>query len=195
MSQPPNTRSSRLGQRHEVLDQRGTPFGAFPETDGSHLRQRPNRTCQLLSNREGSGNRGGADGAQSNEQNTDFPAGRGNRQTRSHGAKLYHSGFGGLPRMAGWFRKGLSRHHTAIAMIGSKAGDQVLVVGASDPGDGRRGRVGHGTQRRDHRVRSGRERARASGSGRTRGRRTRRVRDGARRRHCLPRMSRRTWWC
>ena len=35
--------------------------------------------------------------------------------------------------MAGWFRKGLSRHHTAIAMIGSKSGDQVLVVGASDP--------------------------------------------------------------
>jgi ubiquinone/menaquinone biosynthesis C-methylase UbiE len=35
--------------------------------------------------------------------------------------------------MAGWFRKGLSRHHTAIAMIGPKAGDQVLVVGASDP--------------------------------------------------------------
>jgi ubiquinone/menaquinone biosynthesis C-methylase UbiE len=35
--------------------------------------------------------------------------------------------------MAGWFRKGLSRHHTAIAMIGSKPGDQVLVVGASDP--------------------------------------------------------------
>jgi ubiquinone/menaquinone biosynthesis C-methylase UbiE len=35
--------------------------------------------------------------------------------------------------MAGWFRKGLSRHHTAIAMIGSKPGDQVLVVGGSDP--------------------------------------------------------------
>jgi ubiquinone/menaquinone biosynthesis C-methylase UbiE len=35
--------------------------------------------------------------------------------------------------MAGWFRKGLSRHQTAIAMIGAKAGDQVLVVGASDP--------------------------------------------------------------
>jgi ubiquinone/menaquinone biosynthesis C-methylase UbiE len=35
--------------------------------------------------------------------------------------------------MAGWFRKGLSRHHTAIAMIGSRAGDQVLVIGASDP--------------------------------------------------------------
>lgn len=35
--------------------------------------------------------------------------------------------------MAGWFRKGFSRHHTAIAMIGSKAGDQVLVVGANDP--------------------------------------------------------------
>lgn len=34
--------------------------------------------------------------------------------------------------MAGWFRKGLSRHHTAIAMIGPKPGDQVLVVGASD---------------------------------------------------------------
>ena len=35
--------------------------------------------------------------------------------------------------MAGWFRRGLSRHHTAIAMIGAKAGDQVLVIGASDP--------------------------------------------------------------
>lgn len=35
--------------------------------------------------------------------------------------------------MAGWFRKGLSRHHTAVAMIGAKAGDQVIVVGASDP--------------------------------------------------------------
>jgi ubiquinone/menaquinone biosynthesis C-methylase UbiE len=35
--------------------------------------------------------------------------------------------------MAAWFRKGLSRHHTAIAMIGPKPGDQVLVVGASDP--------------------------------------------------------------
>jgi len=34
--------------------------------------------------------------------------------------------------MARWFRKGLSRHHTAIAMIGAKSGDQVLVVGASD---------------------------------------------------------------
>ena len=35
--------------------------------------------------------------------------------------------------MAGWFRKGLSPHHTAIAMIGAKSGDQVLVVGAGDP--------------------------------------------------------------
>jgi ubiquinone/menaquinone biosynthesis C-methylase UbiE len=35
--------------------------------------------------------------------------------------------------MAGWFRKGLSPHHTAVAMIGPKPGDQVLVVGASDP--------------------------------------------------------------
>jgi ubiquinone/menaquinone biosynthesis C-methylase UbiE len=35
--------------------------------------------------------------------------------------------------MADWFRKGLSRHHTAVAMIGAKGGDQVLVIGASDP--------------------------------------------------------------
>jgi ubiquinone/menaquinone biosynthesis C-methylase UbiE len=35
--------------------------------------------------------------------------------------------------MAAWFRKGLSPHHTAIAMIGAKAGDRVLVVGAADP--------------------------------------------------------------
>jgi ubiquinone/menaquinone biosynthesis C-methylase UbiE len=35
--------------------------------------------------------------------------------------------------MAAWFRKGLSRHHTAIAMIGTKSGDEVMVVGASDP--------------------------------------------------------------
>ena len=35
--------------------------------------------------------------------------------------------------MAGWFRKGLSRHHTAIAMIGPKPGDRVLIAGASDP--------------------------------------------------------------
>jgi ubiquinone/menaquinone biosynthesis C-methylase UbiE len=35
--------------------------------------------------------------------------------------------------VAGWFRKGLSRHQTAIAMIGSKPGDRVLVVGAVDP--------------------------------------------------------------
>ena len=35
--------------------------------------------------------------------------------------------------MAAWFKKGLSPYHTAIAMIGAKAGDRVLVVGASDP--------------------------------------------------------------
>jgi ubiquinone/menaquinone biosynthesis C-methylase UbiE len=35
--------------------------------------------------------------------------------------------------MAGWFRKGLSPHHTALAMIGVKAGDRVIVVGATDP--------------------------------------------------------------
>jgi ubiquinone/menaquinone biosynthesis C-methylase UbiE len=36
--------------------------------------------------------------------------------------------------MAGWFRKGLSPHHTALAMIGAKPGDRVLMLGAADPG-------------------------------------------------------------
>jgi ubiquinone/menaquinone biosynthesis C-methylase UbiE len=35
--------------------------------------------------------------------------------------------------MAAWFRKGLSPHHTGIAMVGAKPGDRVLVVGALDP--------------------------------------------------------------
>jgi SAM-dependent methyltransferase len=35
--------------------------------------------------------------------------------------------------MAGWFRKGLSPHHTAIAMVGPKSGDRIVVVGAIDP--------------------------------------------------------------
>jgi ubiquinone/menaquinone biosynthesis C-methylase UbiE len=35
--------------------------------------------------------------------------------------------------MAGWFRKGLPRHHTALAMIGAKSGDDVVILGASDP--------------------------------------------------------------
>jgi ubiquinone/menaquinone biosynthesis C-methylase UbiE len=36
--------------------------------------------------------------------------------------------------MAGWFRKGLSPHHTALAMIGARAGDRVVVLGANDAG-------------------------------------------------------------
>ena len=35
--------------------------------------------------------------------------------------------------MARWFRKGLSPHHTAIAMVGPKSGDRIVVVGAIDP--------------------------------------------------------------
>lgn len=35
--------------------------------------------------------------------------------------------------MPAWFRKGLSPHHTALAMIGAKSGDRVAVIGAGDP--------------------------------------------------------------
>jgi SAM-dependent methyltransferase len=35
--------------------------------------------------------------------------------------------------MAAWFRKGLSRHQTAIAMVGPKPGDRIGIVSASDP--------------------------------------------------------------
>ncbi len=33
-----------------------------------------------------------------------------------------------------WFRRGPSPHHTALAMVGAKAGDRVLIAGANDPG-------------------------------------------------------------
>lgn len=36
--------------------------------------------------------------------------------------------------MAGWFRRGLSPHHTALAMIGAKPGDRVVMIGAANPG-------------------------------------------------------------
>ncbi len=35
--------------------------------------------------------------------------------------------------MAAWFRKGLSRHQTAIAMVGPKPGDRIGIVSAGDP--------------------------------------------------------------
>jgi len=34
--------------------------------------------------------------------------------------------------MLKWFRKGLPPHHTAMAMVGVKSGNQVIVVGAAD---------------------------------------------------------------
>lgn len=34
--------------------------------------------------------------------------------------------------MLNWFRKGLSPYQTALAMVGAKAGDQVVIVGAGD---------------------------------------------------------------
>jgi ubiquinone/menaquinone biosynthesis C-methylase UbiE len=34
--------------------------------------------------------------------------------------------------MLNWFRKGLSPHQTALAMVGAKTGDQVVIVGAGD---------------------------------------------------------------
>jgi SAM-dependent methyltransferase len=36
--------------------------------------------------------------------------------------------------MAAWFKPGTSPHQTAIAMIGAKAGDHVVFLGAADPG-------------------------------------------------------------
>jgi hypothetical protein len=33
-----------------------------------------------------------------------------------------------------WFRKGPSPHQTALAMVGAKAGDRVVIVGTDDPG-------------------------------------------------------------
>jgi ubiquinone/menaquinone biosynthesis C-methylase UbiE len=35
--------------------------------------------------------------------------------------------------MPSWFRKGLSPHHTALAMIGAKPGDRIVVIGATAP--------------------------------------------------------------
>lgn len=35
--------------------------------------------------------------------------------------------------MPAWFRKGLSPHHTALAMIGAKPGNRVAVIGADQP--------------------------------------------------------------
>lgn len=35
--------------------------------------------------------------------------------------------------MLSWFRKGPSPHQTALAMIGAKAGDRVLLAGSGDP--------------------------------------------------------------
>jgi ubiquinone/menaquinone biosynthesis C-methylase UbiE len=34
--------------------------------------------------------------------------------------------------MLNWFRKGLSPYQTALAMVGAKSGDQVVIVGAGD---------------------------------------------------------------
>src|SRR5687767_14292998 len=35
--------------------------------------------------------------------------------------------------MPGWFRQGPSPHQTALAMIGAKPGDRLIVAGADDP--------------------------------------------------------------
>ena len=76
MSQPPNTRSSSAGERHDVADLRRAPFGPLAEADGAHLRQRTDWLGKPLTNGENARDGGRADGAETDEQDAQLSAGR-----------------------------------------------------------------------------------------------------------------------
>ena len=68
--------SVETGQRDDVGDFRGASFGPLPQTDGSHLGQRSDWLGDSLPDGEHAGNRGGADGAQADQQHAQLSARR-----------------------------------------------------------------------------------------------------------------------
>ena len=63
-----------VGQRYGVLDLRGTPLGAFAQTNRSHLRQRPDRLRKPLAHGNRAGDGRGADCSQTNEEHAELAA-------------------------------------------------------------------------------------------------------------------------
>ena len=76
-------------ERHDVADLRRTVVGPFAETDRAHLRQRADGFGESFANSEDAGDERGADGAEPDEQDTEFPACGSDRDRCGHGRKLY----------------------------------------------------------------------------------------------------------
>jgi hypothetical protein len=78
------------GERHEVLDERGTRLRALAEPHGAHLRERADRLGEPAPNREHAGDRGRADGAHADEQHAELPCRRCDFSRIFHNRELYH---------------------------------------------------------------------------------------------------------
>ena len=149
------------GERHEVTDGRRPAFGALAEPDRAHLRERADGLGEALADRHDAGDGRRADGAETDEQNAELALGGSDGYSLSHGAKLYHSAVRSAPVLAmcrrtgarcddAQVRAGPSPYQTAVAMVGARAGDRVLVDRRRRRGSGRRCRA----RDRPHRRRS-----------------------------------------
>ena len=143
MSQPPNTTSSSAGQRDDVADFRRTALGPLAEADRAHLRERADWLREAFANGEDAGDGGGADRAESDEQNAEFPCRFCDFWRIFHDLELYHQVLEvGRSRLRSrrsvrtlmfkWFRPA-ALDPLSVSMAGAKLGDRVLVVGCSDP--------------------------------------------------------------
>jgi hypothetical protein len=77
------------GKRHNLADLRRPPLRAFTKTDGAHLRERADRFGQALPNGEDAGDRGGAHGAETDEQHAELAACGSDVNRCRHGDELY----------------------------------------------------------------------------------------------------------
>ena len=65
------------GERHEVLDHRRARLGALAQADRPHLGERADGLGKPLADRHDAGDERGADGAQADQQDAEFPLSRG----------------------------------------------------------------------------------------------------------------------
>ena len=71
---------AEVGERHEIANQGRPRLRALAETDSAYLRQRPDRQRETLADRQHACDRGRADGAEADQQHTEFARRRGDRE-------------------------------------------------------------------------------------------------------------------
>ena len=79
------------GERHDLVDHGRTAFRPFAQTNVPHLGQRTDGLCESFADGDNAGNKGRADGTQTDQEHTEFAARGSDINWSRHKRELYRS--------------------------------------------------------------------------------------------------------